>query len=63
MRKIYTIDLSKLDMPFELFEAHYCTEDKEGYMIPSQEAIDKYNIEYIETELIDAPILYIKNKL
>lgn len=59
MRKIYTIDLSKLDMPFESFEAHYCTEDKEGFLIPSQEAIEKYNIGYIESELIDAPMLYI----
>ena len=60
MKKIYTIDLSKLDMPFEQFEAYYCKEDKEGYIIPSQEAIDKYNIGCIESELIDAPILYIK---
>lgn len=60
MRKIYMISLSNLDMPYEEFEAKYCTEDKEGYVIPSQEAIDKYKIDYVVSELIDAPILYVK---
>lgn len=54
------ISLSNLDMPYEEFEAKYCTEDKEGYVIPSQEAIDKYKIDYVVSELIDAPILYVK---
>lgn len=61
MKKIYVINISNLDMPFEEFESKYCIEDKEGYIIPNQEAIDKYKIEVIDSWGIDAPILY-RNK-
>jgi hypothetical protein len=58
MKVIYVIDLSKLDMPYESFEAHYCVEDKDGHLVPNKEAIDKYGIETLDSWGIDAPMLY-----